>query len=310
MSLEKALESAARSRAARAKAPESAPTEPAASPKPIQALASVRLPAWPEAVRALPNGFLRSALFGAGRSRKGPRRYLQRERIAALDGIEILYTGERLDQGDSHTYQAALHITRCQEMGRECRFSAYAILKLLGKTDTGGNRDTLDNRLLRLKVTGVEVKQGRFTYIGSLIDEVYKDEVTKEYVIILNEKLRVLFEDKNFTLFDWEVYNALKGKPLAQWLHCFYSSHAKPYPITIAALHKLCGSEAKEIWKYAQTLRTAFDDLSQVSTDHGKPLKHKITGDIVQVERTPTASQRRHLRRREKLSTGGPQQVG
>ena len=35
----------------------------------------VQLPLWPEPVRAVPNGFLRSALFGA--IRKGRRRYLK-----------------------------------------------------------------------------------------------------------------------------------------------------------------------------------------------------------------------------------------
>ena len=47
----------------------------------------VQLPLWPEPVRAGPNGFLRSALFGA--IRKGRRRYLKAEQLAALDGIEI-----------------------------------------------------------------------------------------------------------------------------------------------------------------------------------------------------------------------------
>ena len=29
---------------------------------------------------------------------------------------------------------------------------------------------------------------------------------------------------------------------LAQWLHGFYASHAKPFPIKIETLHRLCGS--------------------------------------------------------------------
>ena len=57
----------------------------------------VQLPLWPEPVRAVPNGFLRSALFGA--IAKGKRRYIDGEQLAALDGIEIRYTGQRLDQG-------------------------------------------------------------------------------------------------------------------------------------------------------------------------------------------------------------------
>ena len=44
----------------------------------------VQLPLWPEPVRAVPNGFLRSALFGV--VKKGARRYVEREQIAAVDG--------------------------------------------------------------------------------------------------------------------------------------------------------------------------------------------------------------------------------
>lgn len=36
--------------------------------------------------------------------------------------------------------------------------------------------------------------------------------------------------------------HALDGHQLAQWLHGFYASHAKPFPIKIETLHRLCGS--------------------------------------------------------------------
>jgi hypothetical protein len=56
---------------------------------------------------------------------------------------------------------------------------------------------------------------------------------------------------------EWAVRHELDGKPLAQWLHGFYASHAKPFPLKIETLHRICGSEAGEMWKFAQTLRKA-----------------------------------------------------
>ncbi|WP_449100368.1 plasmid replication initiator TrfA, partial [Pseudomonas veronii] len=109
----------------------------------------VQLPLWPEPVRAVPNGFLRSALFGA--IRKGRRRFVKGEQLAALDGIEIHYTGERLDQGDLDVYESVLHAVRLQELGSQCRVTSYALLKLMGKTDTGKNRATLLTRIERLR---------------------------------------------------------------------------------------------------------------------------------------------------------------
>ncbi len=76
-----------------------------------------------------------------------------------------------------------------------------------------------------MKATGVDVHIGWFGYEGSLIDEVYRDKETREYVFRVNLKLRTLFEPDQFTQVDWAVRRQLGGQPLAQWLHGFYASH-------------------------------------------------------------------------------------
>ena len=172
----------------------------------------VQLPLWPEPVRAVPNGFLRSALFGA--IARGKRRYIDGEQLAALDGIEIRYTGQRLDQGDLDVWESVLHAVRLQELGSQCRLTSYALLKLMGKTDTGKNRATLHKRITRLRAGTVELKQGRYVYIGGLIGEAFKDEETQEWVIELNPKLRALYGGDQFTQVDWGVRHALDGRQL------------------------------------------------------------------------------------------------
>ena len=253
----------------------------------------VQLPFWPEPARGVPNPVLRSALFGA--IQRGPRRYLRGEQIAALEGIEIRYTGERLDQGDLDVWETVLHIARLQEMGSQCRFTAYAMLKLLGIGDTGGNRDVLHKRLLRLMANAIEVKQGRITYIGSLIDEASKDEETGEYVVILNSKLRPLFGDDQFTQIDWQVRHALSGKPLAQWLHGFYASHAKPFPMSMDTLLSLSGSENADPYSARQTLQKALDALAEASCTNGQPFSYVVKDGLVHVTKEPNKTQQRHL---------------
>jgi len=256
----------------------------------------VQLPLWPEPVRAVPNGFLRSALFGA--IAKGKRRYIDGEQLAALDGIEIHYTGQRLDQGDLDVWESVLHAVRLQELGSQCRLTSYALLKLMGKTDTGKNRATLNKRITRLVASALTVKQGRYSYIGSLIAGAAKDEDTQEWVIELNPKLRPLFADDQFTQIEWAVRHDLNGKPLAQWLHGFYASHAAPFPLKIETLHRLCGSEAGELWKFAQTLRKALDDVAAACAAHGEGFSYEIRGDLVHVEKRPSGPQRRLLAKR------------
>ena len=282
----KAIEARAKQRHAQ----ETSPLPSPVTPTPAQV---ITLPFWPEAVRAVPNGMLRSALFGA--IRRGARRYMERERIAALEGIEIFYTGQRLDQGDLDIWEMILHIARLQNLGNECRTTAYQLLKATGKADTGGNREVLHIRLMRLKATSVEIEQGRYGYAGSLIDEVYRDKETREYVFRINPKLRTLFEGDQFTLIDWAIRRELDGKPLAQWLHGFYASHAKPYPASVAKLHELTGSEAGELWKFAQTLRKNLNELVKASEIHGQPFSYEIRDDLVHVEKQASRAQRRYL---------------
>lgn len=254
---------------------------------------AVQLPMWADVVRGVPNGFLRSALFGA--IKKGARAYLERQEIHAQEGVSIVYTGPRLDQGDLDVWETVLHIARVQALGDECRVTAYQLLKALGKTDTGINRTTLERRLSRMKATGVDVSVGRYGYEGSLIDEVYRDKETREYVIHLNPKLSALFKVDQFTLVDWSVRHALDGKPLAQWLHGYYASHAKPYPLTMETLLKLAGSSDASKSSARQTLRKALDALTEASEANDQPFIYEIRGGLVHVEKKPSGTQRRHL---------------
>lgn len=269
-----------------------APAEPAPAPAPKKA-APVRLPAWPDAVRAVPNGFLRSALFGA--IKRGARRYMQDELVAAVEGVEIRYTGQRLDQGDLDVWESVLHVVRMQELGSQCRITSYALLKLLGKTDTGSNRATLQTRIVRLRANALTVKQGRYTYIGGLLAGAAKDEETQEWVIELDAKMRPLFADDGFTQIEWTVRQALSGKPLAQWLHGFYASHAKPFPMRMETLLKLSGSESESPRSAQQTLCKALDAVSEASAANGEMFGYEVHGDLVNVEKRPSGTQRRHL---------------
>lgn len=258
----------------------------------------VYLPVWPNAVRAVPNGLLRSAVFGA--LPKGPRRYMRVERVAALEGIEIFYTGEQLDQGDLDVWEGVLLLCRPQALGEECRFTAYALLKTVGKADTGGNRSVLDARLTRLKVSGLRIRLGgRYSYEGSLIDVIKRDEETGHYICRLNPELRQLFEADQFTQLEWAVRQALDGKPLAQWLHGFFATHAVPHPFKISTLRELCGSEVARERDFKPKLRKALEAVAEASAEHAQHFSFSFEGELVCVQRMPSASQKRHLAKKK-----------
>jgi len=260
----------------------------------------VRMPQHPATTCAMPNGMLWSALFGA--IGKGRRRFLRRELIASMEDTRIKYTGERLDQGDLDVYQAVLHHLRSCNMGEWCYVTGYSLLKLIGKTDTGKNRDILHNRLIRLCANSVEIKHGPYTYMGSLIHEACKNNKTKEWMIVLNPRLRFLFEPNQFTLTDWKIRRKLslsrQSSSLAQWLYGFYSTHAEPYSIRIETLRELCGSEMKLIKHFKAELNKALDAVVEAFNDVGQYFSYEIKDGLVHVRKQPSRSQQRYLERK------------
>lgn len=251
------------------------------------------LPKWPDAVRGVPNAALRSALFGA--IKKGARTYVERKEIHAQEGINIVFTGARLDQNDLDVWITVLHVARLQKLGDECRASAYQILKMLDKTDSGSNRITLSRCLSRMKATAIDVKVGGYSYEGSLIDDVYRSAENRGYVIRLNPKLISLFAADQFTQADWSVRNSLKNKPLAQWLHGYYSSHAKPHPVRLSTLLKMAGSANADAGSAKQTMIKALAALKAASEASNQIFDYLIVGDLVHIQKARTRAQDRHL---------------
>lgn len=278
------------------------------------ALASpAKLPLWPEPIRGVPNGILRSALFGA--VKRGKRRYMEREAVAAVDGINLIYTGPRLDQADLDVWEGALHLARLIPLGNRIEFTEKNFLKMIGRGGEAGenigksDREWLKKTLSRLKANAIEVNQGPYAYGGSLVDEYFRDDSTGRYVLILNPRMKVMFGRDNWTQIDWSIRQVLRGYPLAQWLHGFYSTHAKPYSLKVATLHKLCGSETGAEAKTAarrskallgwrdDSLIPALETLVTASEQIGQAFSFEITsGDLVDVSRDPSKTQFKHLR--------------
>ncbi|WP_244160621.1 plasmid replication initiator TrfA [Phytopseudomonas punonensis] len=259
----------------------------------------VSLPNWSDSVRRVPNFALRSALFGA--VAKGYRPYVEQVEINSLGGISIFYTGALLDQGDLDVWEAVLHMARMQELGSECRVTAYRLLKVLGKTDTGKNRKILDKHVSRLKATALQVKVGKHSYEGSLFHDVYRaqnDRSERLYVIRLNPKLYVLFNGDQYTDVNWSIRQALNGKPLAQWVHGFYSTHARPYDLKVETLHQLCGSRAASLTDFKKDLRRSLESVALAAAVAGQPFSYFLDGNLVRVKTTPSTSQQRHLARK------------
>lgn len=221
------------------------------------------LPEWPEKARGIPNGALRSSMFGV--VRKGARDYLKRQKIASVDGLTLIFNGPRLTQYHLDVWEQCLHIARVDGTGKIIRFTAYSFLKSIGRSTGKSDREWLKGALLDLASSVVEVTDGRKAYFGPLIHHGVRDEVTKEYIIEINPRLALLYGVDGWTRVEFAQRQALRKQPLAQWLHGFYSTHANPYPYKVETLRRLCGSETKELFHFRAELRDALAKLAEAT---------------------------------------------
>lgn len=276
--------------------------------------ASTSMPGWHDNERGVPNSVLRSALFGAfGR---GKRKYLNREPMPSIGGNSIFFTGIRLDQSDLDVWEGIIHLSRNNKLGEPIYFTVRGLLRSIGRGGPSGesigksDRDWLKGVISRLKAATIEVQQGPYAYGGSLIDEYFRDDASGRYVVTLNPRMKVLFGPDTWTKIDWEIRSALRGHPVAQWLHGFYSSHAKPFDYTVSNLHRLCGSvtgstattavqrnKALQAWRDS-TLIPALKTLERAYNDAGQSFRWDLPSGTLKVSRDPSRTQQKHLQRK------------
>lgn len=224
------------------------------------------LPYWDPNTRGIPDSILRSALFGA--IKRGPRKHLDNELMYAIGDLTVKYTGKRLDQGDLDIYLGILHCAQHQgtPLGQPVYCTDRQFLQVIGRSTGKSDRDWLRDGRTRLKVNQVEIILGcEKSYGGSLIQNWYRDEGRKMTAVVLDPLLQTLFDPGYWTSVSWEQRSKLKGHPLAQWLHAFYSTHDKPYEYTVGKLHKLCGSECKKLNDFAKELKQALSLIAETS---------------------------------------------
>ncbi len=250
----------------------------------------IQLPLWPEPTRGTPNAILRSALFAAIQGKT--RQFVREGTIVALAGYSIKFTGERLDQADLDVWEQAVHLARCNPLGNVCGFKGYTFLKAIGRDTGKRNYQWLHQSLLRLTACAVSVRAGSRVFTGSLLSSCLRDEETGIYRLRLDPDTLALYAPSDWTQIEWSQREALRGKPLALWLHGFFASHAKPLPVKIETLRDLSGSTTKTTWHFRTALQRAFEDLGAVAG-----YVTEFDGDLVVVTKPATPTQTRHLSR-------------
>jgi hypothetical protein len=239
----------------------------------------IYLPIWREDRRGSPNSFLRSALFAAIQSKD--RVYFKKAEIFSQQGVTITYTGEQLNQEDLTIWLALVDLMKKDPLGTECKFTAHEILKYMD-LGTGKNAyERLNSAIVRMIACAVVIDTSTKTYGGSLIHGYVLDKRTKVYRLDLNRHLIKLFGDNDWTAINWEQRKQLRHKPLCLKLHDYYSSHEKPFPVSLEFLSDVAGSVNKQKADFKRKVDTALEELVKI----GFLKSYSIEQNIVKVER-------------------------
>lgn len=211
--------------------------------------------------RAIPNCFLRGALFGM--VRKGRRALVKDEPIFTMSQYEVAFSGEHLDQNDLELWDTLMYLAKNHNVDAELRITLYSLCQNMRMPDNGINRKTLVSRVKRLAFGQVSIRTNGKEYFGSLIDDGYIDDVGDgKLVIRYNKKLAPLFIDGDYTLVSADIRHLLGDNQLSRWLYNFYESHNQPMPFAINFVQKLCRSET-EAKDFKRKLKNALEQVKK-----------------------------------------------
>jgi TrfA protein len=239
----------------------------------------ILLPECHDAKRGTPNGFLRSALFSAIQSKD--RVWMKDALLASQEGIAVKFTGEQLNQEDLTLWETLVHLSKENTLGSICEFTAYQILKSLQINTGKAEYDRLEKGIDRLTACQVKITFNGKTFSRSLIIGYEKLEATSHYRLELSRDLIKLYGKSDWTAIDWGQRITLRKKPMAQFLHGYYSSHKAPYPVKVDTLHQLSGSKTKRLAKFKENLKAALDELVKIDFLEN----YNIENDLVTVKR-------------------------
>jgi TrfA protein len=274
-------------------------TPPRTEPEPQSSAKIIQFPLFPEATRPVSNDMARSALFSCIQGKD--RRFIKDALMATVDGVEIRFTGEQLNQDDHDLLMQLIFMAREKPVGAWVTMPAHTILKALCRQVGGKQHRDLRADIFRLAAGTVSIRiaRDRIEVTGHhLLAKAAQHEDSRYWVYRLDPDLAFLYGGESYTLIDWDKRLNLKGKDLARWLQLYLATHARPFPVKVATLRELSGSRTKALRSFRGQLRLALDAL--ISNHDIEQWWIAQQTDLVTVDRgeAVTASQRRHIGRR------------
>lgn len=225
------------------------------------------LPDWPEGQRAMPNEILRSALFNC-RNRKQPRMFMKDIEIALIGDGQVIYRGEELRQDDELVWLHLMHLIKKLPLGECVEFTPYSFVKTIGWPIKGQSYERLRISFSRMQATAIRIQSKRlgcFISVSLILKFRSRNEQNENlprWQVWVGEEMRLLFDEEFLTRMNWELRKSLPDG-IASKLFGYWASHRQPYPVKLATLVQLCGSEMSTK-HFKVELKKALDLLGKI----------------------------------------------
>ena len=232
-------------------------------------------PGWDDENRAVPNPFVRSGLFSVKNSKNEDRGYLDKLVLPSLSNYRIEYSGRELQQDDLSVWLFLINLAKNQPIADCVYFTGYQIVTDLSWTLNSKSYLRAKQCIERLKVTGLEISSvspesgaKEQAYSGSLIREYSWDARdgtnNPRWMVRFEPKISLLFLEDTTTFASWEIRKRIGSRhTVAQWLHYYFESHKKPFPISVRKVHELSRS-GDTVSSFRNTVKRALDKLVEV----------------------------------------------
>lgn len=252
----------------------------------------VLLEPWANDRRAAPNAVFRSALFPALNNKT--RKFIKEKKVYSVGGLDVTFTGEQFDQSDLDVYLEILNLAKAVPLGQPVRFSAYSLLKALGRCTGKTDHKWLHSVLVRLCGGVVEATDHKARYFGQLLFGGVRDEITNDYEITINPNFAKLFGFGLWSSIDLEQRRALERNSTAKALHAYYSTHTAPDLHRYDTLAQLAGLDGRNKTAVKNSLIRAHEELKRV----GFLVSYDTKPNGIEVVINMTEGQQQHLVRK------------
>ena len=252
-----------------------------------------------EDIAPTPNLLLRSNLFSASRTHGAPSDAIRDYKITTY-GEKAAITLTAFRQFNQLDLDLLLELIKLQQEQSSpmLKVTLYELVKdTKGVGEGRASYLQIKEQLKLLQNASIEIKHGRYSFVGSILNNAYFDDIDHVYVIEFNHHLQPLFSNNNWTGIDTSIRKKLRTN-LAKWLHGFYSSHLNSsLPISLETIYNLSGANDKDIARWnRETIIKALDNLQLIFSSNGKRFNYKIIDGKLYVNKSQSHSQNKSIK--------------